>query len=96
MKITVHGPGVPGSFKRDSGEEFHWKTQQAYLHVEGRPYPTPFKLNLRPEDPDYSEGVDYVFDGDSFTTDEKGRLLFARNMVLRPVRSASAPKVVNT
>ncbi len=93
MKITVRGASEAGSFTNsETGQTFNWKTQAALLFFNGDPVPTKFNLNLNVDEPDYNEGVDYEFHEDSFVTDERGRLKFARNIVLRKIGSAQASK----
>ncbi len=93
MKVTVRGSSVPGSYTNpESGQTFNWKTQQALLFFPGDPVPTKFSLNLNPDEPDYQEGVEYEFSEESFVTDERGRLKFARNIVLRQSSSATSSK----
>jgi CRISPR/Cas system-associated protein Cas5 (RAMP superfamily) len=91
MKVKVRGESVLGSFvNNETGQSFKWKTQAALLYLNGDPVPTKFNLNLNVDEPDYEEGPEYEFHEDSFVTDERGRLKFARNIVLRKIPTAQS------
>lgn len=78
---------------RETGEARQIVTQNAYLHFEEMPYPTPFKLSLDEHSDGYEKGK-YQFAPNSFTTDKYGKLSFAFQVDLIP-SSVSALKAAS-
>lgn len=62
--------------------------QQAYLHLDGQPYPLPFTLSLEENEEGYEKGH-YNFEPSSFTTDKYGKLSFSYNIRLLPTSPRS-------
>lgn len=77
---------------KETGETRTSRKQQAYLHFEGQPYPTPFVVSLQEDQEPYEKG-DYTFSPQSFSTNKYGNLEFAFNIVLEKSGSAR-PKAV--
>ena len=72
---------------RETGEVRKIVNQQAYLHLDGQPYPLPFTLSLEEHEDGYEKG-EYTFHPSAFSTDKYGKLGFSFNVRLQP----AAPK----
>lgn len=52
----------------NKGKPYSIRSQVAYRHNEGKPYPDPMKINLKDEQPPYLKGF-YTLSDDSFYVD---------------------------
>lgn len=75
--------------KRETGEVFEFRQQQAYLHGNGK-YPLPFSIDIQQDAEPHKPGR-YSIDLSSFQI-ERGRLVLARYFKLTPVQSTAALK----
>lgn len=82
MKIEIRNESlklVSGKSAR-SGKDYSFHTQQAYAHIEGKPYPVEMKLTVDAGNSAYKIGF-YNLGGDSFYVDKYGNLVLSPKLV---------------
>tara|TARA_B100000446_G_scaffold150600_1_gene145169 strand:+ start:80 stop:379 length:300 start_codon:yes stop_codon:yes gene_type:complete len=77
IEIATQAINTRNGVSKRSGQPYTIHEQEAYLHQEGKPYPTPMKLNVESNEQGYPQPYSmgrYSLAGDSFYIDRYGSL----------------------